>query len=135
MFVFSNRSSCVGLIAACAATVGLTIDNPANAADASNRVPATPPSYDWTGFYFGGHAGLNWGSSVATAFDPNPATQRNNYGGLIGGAQFGYNYVMPSRLLVGVEADVSFTNYIASNGVAAKAPGASGTITEQLDFV
>ena len=40
---------------------------------------------------------------------PRPATR---FGGLIGGVQAGYNVQLPSGLLLGVEADVTFPNYL-----------------------
>src|SRR5262249_2881625 len=41
------------------------------------------------------------------------------------GLQAGYNWVLPSRLLLGVEADISFPNTIAGNRTLA-APGFGG---------
>src|SRR6185312_14723622 len=91
--------------------------------------------YDWGGWYFGGHVGYGGGTSNATAFEPGAVTSGNRYGGAVAGAQLGYNYVLPSRLLLGAEADVTFANYLPSNGVVAKVPGPNGNIAEQLDFV
>jgi len=116
------------------------VDKPARATDASvgNALAAStrPASYDWTGFYFGGHTGVARGTASATAWsDLTPIPSRNTFGGPIGGAQLGYNYALPSHILLGFESDVSFMNYYESNGVVALVPAANGTITEKLDYV
>ena len=48
--------------------------------------------------------------------------------------QFGYNYLLPSRLLVGIEGDISFPNYLDDGIVASRSTPASA-VTEKLDFV
>jgi high affinity Mn2+ porin len=88
--------------------------------------PLSPPSsYDWTGFYVGGHLGYAAGSSNYTATQPGVAAPAvtgtldlfNAYdifrdtGSAFGGFQAGYNYMFRSRLLLGVEADVSFPSF------------------------
>src|ERR1700738_1065451 len=107
------------------------------AADLIGQVPLrAPPSvavpYDWTGAYVGGHVGYAAGSSdwsagqaggvgsvgridLTKGFDAFKGS-----GGFLGGLQGGYNVVLPSRLLIGVEADASFPNAIAGtvNGAA-----------------
>ena len=93
------------------------------------------PSFDWSGFYIGAHAGFGQGKSEATLNDPVPSSTRSTFGGMIGGIQAGYNFVLPSGILLGVEADVSFPNYIDSNSaVSALATGRSD-IAEKLDYV
>jgi outer membrane immunogenic protein len=72
-------------------------------------------SYDWTGFYAGVHAGYGI-SDMDTTFTPLPSavsffnmapTQLSREpGGIIGGAQAGYNYQTGS-FVVGIEADFS----------------------------
>jgi high affinity Mn2+ porin len=83
-------------------------------ADDVNRTPGQP--YDWTGFYFGGHLGVAWGNSDWTA-GPGISGSTDmfqkidtfdNGGSFFGGLQGGFNYVLPNRLLLGVEADTSF---------------------------
>jgi len=85
------------------------------------------PSFDWTGFYFGGHVGYAFGSSNWVATTTGPPTPPlngsvdlfNSYdafkgtGGFSHGLQAGYNYRLPSQLVVGVEADISPPNTIA----------------------
>src|SRR6516165_9483245 len=95
-----------------------------------------PPiaSYDWTGFYVGGHVGYSRGSGLDTLFDPGPSTADRSFGSIFGGMQFGYNYLLPSRLLVGIEGDISFPNYL-DNGIVSARTTPISAVTEELDFV
>ena len=95
-----------------------------------------PPiaSYDWTGFYVGGHVGYSRGSGRDTLFDPGPSTADRSFGSIFGGMQFGYNYLLPSRLLVGIEGDISFPNYL-DNGIVSARTTSISAVTEELDFV
>ena len=95
-----------------------------------------PPiaTYDWSGFYVGGHVGYGRGIGRDTLFDPNPTAADSSFGGLFGGMQFGYNYRLPSRLLVGIEGDFSFPNYL-DDGIVASRSTPTGSLTEKLDFV
>jgi high affinity Mn2+ porin len=95
-----------------------------------------PPiaNYDWSGFYVGGHVGYSRGYGCNTLFDPNPTAAVSSFGSLFGGLQFGYNYLLPSRLLVGIEGDILFPNYL-DDGIVASRPIASSAVTEKLDFV
>jgi opacity protein-like surface antigen len=95
-----------------------------------------PPiaNYDWSGLYFGGNVGYGRGYGRNTLFDPNPTAADSSFGSLFGGMQFGYNYRLPSRLLVGIEGDFSFPNYLDDGIVASRSTPAS-FVTEKLDFV
>ena len=72
-----------------------------------------PPSrnYDWTGFYVGGYGEYSWASTnggavnLATGAAATPVT--GNLPNWRGGLQLGFDYMMPSRLLIGVAADVT----------------------------
>src|SRR6202158_817670 len=89
--------------------------------------PATAAVYSWTGFYIGGHVGYaagttNWTASEAGAAIPTlggSIALFNSYdpfkgtGSYFIGLQAGYNYLLPSRFLVGFEADFSAPNTIA----------------------
>ena len=55
-----------------------------------------------------------FGSPYATLSDPigiSSQSASNPYGALFGGVQAGWEYVFPSRLMLGIEADISFPNY------------------------
>jgi high affinity Mn2+ porin len=84
--------------------------------------PSTPAS-DWTGFYVGAHAGVASGYSAWSATQPGGAPNLagsleffrafdvfDGSGSHFGGLTAGYNYMLPSRVVIGVEADVSFAS-------------------------
>ena len=52
----------------------------------------------------------------------------------MGGVQAGYNVRMPSGLLLGVEADLTFPNYLPSNYIISRLITASSDVTHQLDY-
>jgi high affinity Mn2+ porin len=91
-------------------------------------------NYDWSGFYVGGNVGYSRGYGRNTLFDPNPTATDSSFGSLFGGMQFGYNFRLPSRLLVGIEGDISFPSYLDDGIVASRSTPAS-SVTAKLDFV
>lgn len=77
---------------------------------AAAETPLAPSAYDWTGLYVGGHFAYGWGT-LGPRTNPNlgqgvifPASVT----GLVGGYQAGYNFHLPSNIVLGLEADVSF---------------------------
>jgi high affinity Mn2+ porin len=111
----------------------LSLDG-AVAADVPLKAPRIQQVYDWTGLYFGAHAGFGRGHSNAVLSDPANATTNNAFGGPIGGLQAGYNVQLPSRIVLGFEADVSFSNYIDGNSVISTLATAKSYVIEQMDF-
>jgi high affinity Mn2+ porin len=85
-------------------------------AEAADMTDSAGQSYDWTGFYAGGHIGAALGhsdwiagsgiSGTTNLFDPIDSFDEG--GSWFAGLQGGYNYVLPNRLFLGAEADVSF---------------------------
>ena len=67
--------------------------------------------------------------------DPLLAASSGNFSGVIGGVQAGYNVRLPSGLLLGVEADLTFPNYLTSNSIISRLTTARSDVTEQLDYV
>jgi high affinity Mn2+ porin len=122
----------IGWVVACA--TALAASGAAQAADQPKPATLRNPLIDWSGFYAGGHVGYGRGYGRNTLFDPNPATADASFGSLFGGLQFGYNYLLPSRLLVGIEGDISFPNYL-DDGIVAARTTRSSAVTEKLDFV
>jgi high affinity Mn2+ porin len=127
------------LLASVAATTCLFFVTTCLAADISvvSSMPLKAPpiaNYDWSGFYLGGHVGYSRGYGRNTLFDPNPTAASSSFGSLFGGLQFGYNYLLPSRLLLGIEGDISFPNYL-DDGIVASRSTPSSAVTEKLDFV
>ena len=111
------------------ALFAFAVIGPAAAADPSMplKALAVPTAPDWTGFYLGGHFGYATGTSnwVGTEGGASAPTLNgsldlfNSYdafkgtGSFFAGLQAGYNYMLPSRFLVGFEADFSAPNTIA----------------------
>ncbi|MGP0091402.1 MAG: carbohydrate porin [Xanthobacteraceae bacterium] len=97
----------------------------ANAADLPAgmlmKAPAASAPVDWTGAYLGGNVGYSWGNSNwtanATGAAAPPLSGSLNFyngpdvsagtGSYFGGFQAGYNTMLPSRVVLGVEADIS----------------------------
>ncbi len=114
------------LLATAAALIGALLASPLAAADLPTKAPrkAIDTAYDWTGFYIGAQFGFatgssRWGATPAAAGSPNLQGSFNlpshfdflaGTGSYFAGIQAGYNFVLPSHLLVGFEADESFPN-------------------------
>lgn len=117
------RRLALSLLASSTLTAGL-----GQAALADER-PVTP-TYNWTGFYVGGHLGYR---SSDPGFTANPFSylrvphnpphpfnipgRAEHFGldGVIGGLQGGYNYQFAPNWLLGIEADISWGNYYDSH--------------------
>jgi high affinity Mn2+ porin len=56
-------------------------------------------------------------------------------GSLYGGLQAGYNYVLPSQILFGIEADFTFPNYLAADDVAWSRTTQQSDIAEKIDYI
>jgi high affinity Mn2+ porin len=97
----------------CAALGVLALAHPANAGDLPLKAKMpTAAYYDWTGFYIGGHFGYG-GGSVGPDTNPLPsqgALLPHSLTGLIGGYQAGYNRQFANHVVLGIEADASFTS-------------------------
>ena len=90
------------------------------------KAPAFAPQYDWTGFYLGAHATYSWshnsfqGENTATGQQFIPGsndTSAPHFGG-----QIGYDYMLPSRWVLGVVADINSgrdrtTTFTSANGL------------------
>jgi high affinity Mn2+ porin len=110
----------VALLAAAGAVqaADLTVDR-----GAAPRLAASPP--DWAGWYGGFHVGYaggasNWSAAsptlpaVAGTFDFNdPFDIFKGTGSIFAGFQGGYTAMLPSRLVLGIETDVSFPDTMA----------------------
>jgi high affinity Mn2+ porin len=127
----------IPIVAIAAATMSVAI--PALGADAARpmpvKAPERPPYYDWTGFYFGGHVGYGLGNARATLSDPFVMGSHGAFGSLYGGIQGGYNYLLPSRVLLGIEADISFPNYLGSDDIAWSGITPTTFIQEKIDYL
>jgi high affinity Mn2+ porin len=105
------------------------------AADLVLKAPALKAVYDWTGLYIGMHTGFTRGTSSATLADPTVATDNHVFNGMTGGVQAGYNWRLSSGVLLGVEGDISFPNYLPSNHVVSSAATGLSSAEERWDYV
>jgi high affinity Mn2+ porin len=99
-------------IVAGAALGALALDGAATAADLPLKAPAAAPIYNWTGFYVGGHFGYG-GGSLGPNTNPLPLQGvlfPYSTTGVIGGYQVGYNRQFANRVVLGVEADATFSS-------------------------
>ena len=117
--------------------VALALITPAMADNRALAAGSIPLVYDWTGLYFGGHVGYARGKAQTTLTDFNtqPDNFGSSFGSLTGGIQAGYNYVFPSRILLGVEADASFMNYLSADDVAWSRATAVANTAEKVDYM
>src|SRR5262249_49288036 len=100
------------------------------------KAPARATSqFDWTGFYVGGHVGYARGNARVNTLNDDTDSFRSRFGSLTGGLQGGYNYVLPSRLLLGVEADMSFLNFLSADEVAWLRTTPDTDIAERIDYM
>jgi len=120
------------------------------AADLSmpTKAPPAVTTYDWTGFYAGGHFGFaagssNWSATSTSAVAPALAGALDLFNGFdafkatgsyLLGLQAGYNYMSLSRWLVGVEADVSFPSTVGGTATFSSAATGSASYAEQVEF-
>jgi len=121
--------------AAAIASGVLAVPAAGRAADLPLKAPALKAVYDWTGLYIGAHVGVTRGTSSATLTDPTFATDNHVFTGATGGVQAGYNWRLNSGLLLGVEGDISFPNYLPSNHVVSSAATALSSAEERWDYV
>jgi high affinity Mn2+ porin len=122
--------------------------SPAKEAASSRAVspakPASSSASDWTGFYVGTHTGLFGGSSDWSATQPgvpdlsgslsifNRYRLRDGSGSIFGGLAAGFNRELPSHLVIGGEADVTFPAEPAPTGIYSNATNAFGTVRARI---
>jgi outer membrane immunogenic protein len=87
-------------------------------------------AFTWSGMYVGAAVGYGW-SDPEVSFDAVPdAFVEYDIDGFLGGIYAGYNYQMSNNIVVGVEADINYSD-IDGDGVAVQggvvAPGFGGT--------
>jgi len=115
-------------LAIAALLAALQLATPARADDVRGR----------SGFYVGGHVGYMFGNANATLADPIGVAAAGGitpYGAFIGGVQGGYEHFFASRLMLGIELDASFADYLDPNQVLSYRATGTGTATEQLEYL
>ena len=117
----------------------LAMVGPASSADAARNEPrkglAPVPFFNWTGFYVGGHLGYSRGNASGSLADPIPASSSNSFGSLFAGLQLGYNHLLKSGFLLGVESDFSFPNFLGADDIVRSRITAHGNLAEKIDYV
>src|SRR5260370_12991783 len=124
----------------------LTASRATRGTEAPSSVPAEAPALGsgWTGFYVGAHAGVSGGYSAWSATQPGgpdlsgslhfftPYDVFNGHGSHFAGLTAGYNYALPSRLVAGLEADVSFPGFLSANQSFSAAATGSANFEDTL---
>jgi outer membrane immunogenic protein len=145
-----NRLSIVGA----ALLAGTTLASAADLGRMPMKAPpiAPPPVWSWTGFYIGAHAGYGFGGddSVETTGQaaPNianvlggarPGNVDLERDGFVGGGQIGYNWQFAPNWLLGIEADISYTDFRETTNVRTLPLAGAGTLlntfSTRLDYL
>ncbi len=97
--------------------LALLAADPVRAADAPDPMPTKAPAaasaLDWTGLYLGAHFGPGLGNFDAGTHPAGGEVldfSGSRLKGWLGGFQAGYNVQFPDRVVLGVEAGLSFTS-------------------------
>jgi opacity protein-like surface antigen len=147
-----TRAVLVGAaIAALAASQAMAADMtpvPATAAaPVYPRASTMESTYDWTGFYLGGNFDYSRAktdsTTINTATGGVDAAGSSTFANFHGGAQFGFDYTLPSRVVVGAQAEVStgdnntttFSNAAGTNVFSAQTKSvAIGAVRARLGY-
>jgi len=129
-----------------AMVMGNVVGN-AQAADLSGALPtkAPPPvapaSYDWSGFYLGGHISYALGSSNWSTPGLNGSLNFSNAynfssgtGSYLFGFQAGYDYMSASRWLIGFGSDISIPSFAGGNQSFSSALTGTANYLERVEF-
>jgi len=139
----NELSGVVGIKFILGAVIGVTLATAEQARAADDiMVTKAPPipsgissGYEWAGFYVGGHVGYSLGRADSTLSDPAPTPSSNAFGSLYGGLQAGYNYVLPSRMLLGIEADITFPYFFEDGTIFTGGTARGSTVSDQIDYI
>lgn len=107
-------------VAAAISVAAVSFASSGSAADFPTKVPtmyaATP--FDWNGFYVGANVGYGWVHGTSDVFDLAGNLMGSREGrrsGVLGGGQFGFNWMFAPRWLAGLEADIDAANITGSS--------------------
>jgi outer membrane immunogenic protein len=114
--------------------------------------PIAAPIWSWTGFYIGVHAGYGFGGddniettgqaagNIANVLGgARPGSVTLDRDGFVGGGQIGYNWQFAPNWLVGIEADISYTDFQETVAVATVPLGGvaatlNNTFSSRMEF-
>jgi high affinity Mn2+ porin len=89
----------------------------------------------WAGWYVGSHAGYAHGKANVALPDSGVQSSTSSFGSLYGGALVGYAHALRSGLVIGLEADVSFPNFLDDDDLVSSRQTSGGSVSERLDLV
>jgi high affinity Mn2+ porin len=102
---------------------------------------ASPPgnpfgaSSIWGGWYLGGHVGYARGTGKTSVTEAAPQSSTSSFESPYGGILMGYAVQLRSSLLLGLESDVSFPNFLDDDDLVSSRKTTSGHVAERLDLL
>jgi outer membrane immunogenic protein len=108
----------------------VALSGAASAADLPSVQPyaaAAPVAFNWTGFYLGAQVGYGWGEAEIDGL-----TGSYDVDGWNAGIFGGYNHQFVNNVVVGLEADINYTD--ADGSAVLVAGGLAGTQTTEINF-
>ena len=124
----------VGAFALVCASTGASVADPSLPV-LTKATMATPSAFDWSGAYLGGHFSYSSGHTTNTLFDSAPTPSSKSLSSFYGGLQLGYNYIIRSELMLGIEGDISFPYFLDNGLISSRTTTLGTTVTEQIDYV
>ena len=135
---------CVKELVAASVVALFAVATPCRAADSAITITSKGTTFDWSGGYVGTELGYAAGFSNFSAAEVDSSILRGSIGlahgydaftgdgSYFGGLVAGYSYVLPSRLLVGMEGDISFPNSISGSQTVSSAIAGSANYDDTV---
>lgn len=113
--------------------VGMAIVVLAPQGAVAEDLPKAP--FSWTGLYIGANAGVG-GDAIGLAFSATGTTLQDRASGAIGGGQLGYNFQLPSNVVIGFETDLQRSDIKVAHhlGQVSPVPGVSSRHDDEIGF-
>jgi high affinity Mn2+ porin len=137
--LFPCLISWLGAVAWYAVTAAF-VDAAAQADETAGPAPAremslAPTNSTWGGWYIGGHTGYIRGKVTNTLSNSAVPSATSSSVSLYGGALLGNSFQLRSRLVLGLEAEVSFPNFRDNDDLISSRRTSVGSVTERLDVL
>jgi high affinity Mn2+ porin len=94
-----------------------------------------PRLLTWGGWYIGGYTGYIRGEVTSTLSNSAVPSATSSFASLYGGALLGNSFQLRSRVVLGLEADVSFPNFRDDDDLISSRRTSVGGVTERLDVL